>query len=307
MYFCYLDESGTPDIPGNTSHYVLSGVSIPAENWKYCDKDIENIKNKYELGDEEIHVAWLLRSYPEQNKITNFSSLTYLQRKSQVNSFRNAELLRLQRINKPKQYSQTKKNYKKTEKYIHLTQIERREFIFEVAKKISSWKYARLFAECVDKVHFDPNRSLSTIDEQSFEQVVSRFEQYLQFVTQSDKGKVFGLLVHDNNETVAKKHTILMKKFHKQGTLWTNLKLIIETPFFVNSELTGMIQIADLCSYALRRYLENGESELFDLIFQRAARKSDNYSSLIVGVRHFTKMSCNCKICSSHRVTNSKI
>ncbi len=34
-----------------------------------------------------------------------------------------------------------------------------------------------------------------------------------------------------------------------------------------------MVQIADLCSYALRRYLENEESTLFDLVFERADRR----------------------------------
>ena len=29
-----------------------------------------------------------------------------------------------------------------------------------------------------------------------------------------------------------------------------------------------MIQIADLCAYSIRRYLENNESDFFDLIFQ---------------------------------------
>lgn len=28
VYFCYVDESGTLQIPGNTSHYVLCGISI---------------------------------------------------------------------------------------------------------------------------------------------------------------------------------------------------------------------------------------------------------------------------------------
>jgi hypothetical protein len=28
MHICYLDESGVPDIPGNTSHYILTGVPI---------------------------------------------------------------------------------------------------------------------------------------------------------------------------------------------------------------------------------------------------------------------------------------
>jgi Protein of unknown function (DUF3800) len=295
MYFCYIDESGTPDIPGNTSHYILAGVSIPVGKWKDCDTEIEVIKQSYGLNDEEIHVAWILRQYPEQNKITGFNSLTPSQRRSQVMAYRNSELLRLQRSGKKDLYRQTKKNYKKTEIYIHLTHSERKSLIRDIADKVSSWDFARLFAECIDKLYFDPTRNTTTIDEQGFEQVVSRFEHYLNSL--SNNSSKFGLLVHDNNETVAKKHTLLMKKFHKNGTLWTNLKNIIETPFFVNSELTGMIQIADLCAYAIRRYLENQEEELFDLIFKRADKKGET----IVGIRHFAKKTCNCKICVSHK------
>jgi hypothetical protein len=297
MYLCYIDESGTPDIPGNTSHYVLAGVSVPVQYWKDCDKDLEKVKSKYGLADGEIHVAWMLRSYPEQNKIAGFESLDYPQRRYQVNAFRTAELLRLQRSKNPPLYKQTRKNYQKTEGYIHLTYNERQSLIREIAQMLSGWGFARLFAECVDKIHFDPARTPKTVDEQAFEQVVSRFEQYLQVTSLNSPQKNFGLLIHDNNETVAKKHTSLMKKFHEGGTLWTNLKNIIETPLFVNSELTGMVQIADLCGYALRRYLENKEDELFDLVFKRADRKG----TIVVGVRHFTSSSCTCKICNAHR------
>lgn len=298
MYLCYIDESGTPDIPGNTSHYVLAGVSIPVQCWKSCDQDIERIKSKYGLAEEEIHVAWVLRKYLEQNKIVGFDSLSYAQRRQAVISYRTAELLRLQRSNNPKLYRQTQTNFKNTSRYIHLTLTERQNLILDLAKVVSNWGFARLFAECVDKIHFDPNRNKTTIDAQSFEQVVSRFEHYLQ-VTGQTGSEDFGLLIHDNNETVAKKHTLLMKRFHKEGTLWTRLRMIIETPLFVNSELTGMVQIADLCGYALRRYLENNETELFDLVFKRA----DRYFDSVVGVRHFTKTSCSCKICSVHRRT----
>lgn len=122
---------------------------------------------------------------------------------------------------------------------------------------------------------------------------MSRFEQYLKTIP----GGSYGLLIHDNNETVARKHTALMKNFHEQGTLWTDIKNIVETPLFVDSQLTSMVQVADLCAYALRRYLENNENDLFDLIFQRADRRGKT----TVGVRHFTNSSCSCKICSAHK------
>ncbi len=299
MYLCYIDESGTSDIPGNTSHFVLAGLSIPIQYWKSCDRDIETIKNKYHLGNTEIHLGWILRPYLEQTRITDFEKLSYAKRRSQVEQLRKAELLRLQKVGNPKLYQQIKKNFRKTNDYIHLTYPERKEFIKTIANCVSQWGVARVFAECVDKVFFDPTRraQTQTIDEQSFEQIVSRFEHYLQLIGTSDPKECCGLLIHDNNETVARKHTDLMKEFHRKGTTWTNLRAIIETPLFVDSQLTSMVQIADLCAYSIRRYLENGETELFDLIFQKA----DTKDGVVVGVRHYTNSQCKCRICTSHK------
>jgi hypothetical protein len=75
MLLCYLDESGTPEIPGNTSHYILAGLAIPVYKWKEAEQDINTIKQKYGLEDKEIHTAWLLRKYIEQSKIPNFETL----------------------------------------------------------------------------------------------------------------------------------------------------------------------------------------------------------------------------------------
>lgn len=300
MYLCYIDESGTSDIPGNTSHFILAGISIPIWYWKFCDHEIESIKQNYGLHGCEIHIAWMMRSYLEQSRIPDFDKLDWRQRKSQILFYRTSEILRLQRSTNPQQLKQTKKNYKQTENYVHLTLDERRTFIKEIAQTISKWNFARLFAECVDKRYFDPTRTSLTIAEQSFEQLVSRFEQYLRVIGKNIANPSYGLLIHDNNETIAKKHTALMNNFHQTGTLWTKIDNIIETPLFVDSQLTSMVQIADVCAYALRRYLENNEDELFGLIFQRADRKDGT----VVGVRHFTKNSCACKICVAHRKSN---
>jgi hypothetical protein len=298
MHICYIDESGTPDIPGNTSHYILAGFSVPINRWKYCDRAIENIKRRYGLIGSEIHVAWMLRRYIEQNRINDFSDLDWQQRRTQVSQARTAELLRLQRSRNIKQYRQTKKNFTQTKDYIHLTYQERFDFIIELATMISRWSFARLFAECIDKVYFDPSRGSGMIDEQAFEQVVSRFEHYLQNIGRNDPN-CRGLLIHDNNPTVAKRHTMMMKRFHDTGTMWTSVDKIIETPLFVDSQLTGMVQIADLCAYSLRRYLENNERVLFDLVISRADRRV----RARVGVRHFTQQGCGCDICAQHTAT----
>lgn len=298
MHLCYIDESGTSSIPGNTSHFILAGISIPIYHWRDADREISRILARYGLSDAELHTAWVLRNYLEQSKVPDFEGKNWDERRAAVERYRTTHLLKLQQEQKIKTYKQIKKNYGKTNSYIHLTKNERKTLVSEIARCVGNWGFARLFAECIDKTHFDQSRTRRTIDEQAFEQIVSRFEQYL---VKTDSGHEqnnnYGVLVHDNNQTVAKKHTNLMRSFHKQGTLWTDITRLIETPLFVDSELTRMVQVADLCSYALRRYLENGEEELFDHIFQRA----DRFHNTVVGVRHYSDMSCACKICLAHR------
>ena len=81
----------------------------------------------------------------------------------------------------------------------------------------------------------------------------------------------------DDNETVKRKHTQRMRDFHRKGTLWTSIERIIETPLFVDSQLTSMVQIADLCSYSLRQFVEKGETTLFNKIYARAIDITDGW------------------------------
>lgn len=300
-YLCYVDESGTPDVPGTSSHFVLAGLAIPIERWQEADRAITAILQKYDLEDGEVHTAWLLRGYPEQGKIAGFEAMSRLERRAAVHRYRASELLRLRKLKSPKPARQAKKTYNHTEEYTHLTRDERRQAVIEIAKCISGWDFSVLFFEAIDKIHFDPIKTGRSIGEQAFEQLVSRFEQFL---ARNDELPVHGLLVHDNNHTIAKRHTQMMREFHKQGTLWAKVNRINETPMFVDSKLTRMVQMADLCSYAIRRYVENGETELIKPLLARTDtvndRKSSSPSLVAVGGRHYAKMSCECEICIAH-------
>jgi hypothetical protein len=296
MYLCYIDESGVPKVPGNSSHFVLAGLTVPIWHWRDADSQIAGILQRYGLANEELHTAWLRRRYPEQEKIAGFEQLDHAARRSAVQRARSAHLLALQRSQQSKTYRHAKANFRKTDAYIHLTYAERLAVTEDVANCIGSWGFARLFAECIDKLHFDPVRTGRTIEQQAFEQVVSRFERYLQNTSRGTAQRSYGLLVHDNNETVARKHTDLMREFHRQGTLWTDVDHIIETPLFVNSTLTSMVQAADLCAFALRRFVEFNDPGLFEKIFPRA----DRFGRYTVGVRHFSAATCVCQICTTH-------
>lgn len=294
VYFCYIDESGTPEVPGNTSHYILAGISIPIKYWKLCEKKITKIKQKYDLQNAEIHTGWIVRKYLEQSRISGFDLMNFSQRRYEVEKIRKSELLKLQKTQNKQQYKQTKKNYKQTEAYIHLSYDQRISLVEELADLIGSWSFARIFGESIDKIHFDTKTAKLSVDEQALEQLVSRFEQYMKIVSKCNgDSELFGVLIHDNNETVSIRHTALMKRFHEYGTLWTSIEHIIETPLFVNSELTSLVQIADLCSYSLRRYFENKETNFLNRIQSRFDRKKGK----IVGLRHFSHPSCQCLFC----------
>lgn len=127
--------------------------------------------------------------------------------------------------------------------------------------------------------------------ELAFEQVLTRFQAFLAL-----KNDV-GIVVHDNNVTAAPRLTKLTRKFHLVGTLYRNIDNIIETPLFVDSSLTSMVQMADLCAYALRRFIENGERKLWSIVEPRVDRKN----KVSVGLRHYTgKRPCSCQICLDH-------
>ncbi|MDE6370203.1 MAG: DUF3800 domain-containing protein [Duncaniella sp.] len=294
LYLCYIDESGTSQLPGNTSHYILCGVSLPVKYWKNIHKKINQIKDKYRLTDCEIHTGWILRKYREQALIQDFEKLSDTERRAQVNALRHTNLANLYK-QKNRSFTQAKKNYKHTEPYIHLTYDERLDFLREIADLVGNSRYVRIFAECIDKPHLATLPHHQPCDEQALEQIVSRFEHYMSNIAKARNSEsLYGLLVHDNNQTVSEKHTKLMQKFHIKGTIWTKINHVVETPFFVDSQLNNMVQIADLCALALRRYFENNEEDLLNRIISRF----DRTRGKIVGVRHFSSPTCPCKICN---------
>jgi hypothetical protein len=261
--------------------------AIPAATWKEKDAQVDAIKLRYGLQDDEIHTAWMLREYPEQNYIPGFEDKPRAERR------RLAIALRTQNLAKPRARAQHKSlllNYRKTAVYLHLARDERRRCIEDLAGLIGSWTDARLFAEAQKK------RALPNGEgdfEEAFEQVVTRFNTCLRNV-----GGVHGLLVQDNNETVAERLTRQLRKFHKEGTTWArDIEFVVETPMFVDSQLTSMVQLADLCAYAIRRFCDNGEDNFLD----RISPAFDRNAGKLVGMRHYTRAdACACKLCIEH-------
>ena len=285
MYICYLDESGTPEAGSTTDHFVLLGLAIPADSWKARDTQANALKYKYGLQDKEVHTAWMLREYPEQNRVPDFDSLDWESRRKAALGIR---ALNLSRPRNNSQQKELLKNYRKTHEYVHLARAERVQLVQKLADIVGSWTDVRIFADAHAKGHTKGTEHY----EFAFEQVVTRFNTFL---TRTEGPS--GLLVQDNNQTVAMKLTRTMRQFHRKGTAWAKIGKIIETPMFVDSALTSMVQLADLCAYATRRFFEKGEKDLFHRIKPRIDRKDGS----LVGIRHFTgKFHCQCEVCEEH-------
>ena len=294
MYLCYIDESGVPEIDCGTSHFVLVGMAIEAWDWKRQDRAVSQVKNRHNLYNLEVHTGWLTRRYIEQEKIANFETLDAATRRAQVKKERDAQLVRVAALKGPKEAAELRKAYRKTEAYVHLTRGQRLDFLRELADLIGSWGNTRLFCDSIDKTSFGAIPPTRPPREEAFMQIVSRFERYLD----NKGGNQIGLLAHDNDETSADRLTQLMRHFHFSGTMWNDINHIIETPFFVDSRLNVGVQLADLCAYAIRRYCENGETDLFDRIYPRVQRDRDGRA---VGIRHYARgKSCGCRICLDH-------
>lgn len=299
MFLCYLDESGSPEIGKDTPHFVFLGLAIPGTTWRHKDADVSPIKQKYGLGQAEIHAAWMARRYVEQEAITDFEKLSWPDRKKAVSLRRDATLVKISATKGQEAARNQRKNFRVSEPYTHLTRDQRVACLTELADLIGSWNDSRLFADAIDKSSFGTAAPLNPPFEEAFSQVLSRFHTYLD---RKGTDRDYGLLIQDNNPTAAKRLTQLTRFFHKSGTLYTNIPRIVETPLFVDSSLTSCVQLADLCAFATRRFFENKETYLFDRIWTRFER----VGMKLVGLRHYTGTRvCDCKVCIAHRQPTS--
>ena len=292
MQICYLDESGS-DVrkSGTTSHFVLVGLAIPASSWRAHDAEVAQVLHNYDLNGE-IHAAWMARRYSEQERIQDFSQLDPVARRAAVVRERKIDLGKAA-LGSPNAVRLLSRNYKKSNAYIALTHVERISILRTLADLIGTWNDVVLFADAQDKNAHSPTSPDARIMEFAFEQVVSRFHHFLDRMSIAP-----GILVQDRNDTAATRLTSLARRYHERGTPWATYTRIVETPLFVDSCLTSMVQLADLCAYTVRRFFENGETDFFDRIYGRFDKDA---SGRLVGLRHYTgKTMCTCKVCRDH-------
>lgn len=159
---------------------------------------------------------------------------------------------------------------------------------------ISRAAKVRLFGAVVHKAARSPDDPM----EYAFEQICNRFDRFLgRLHKQGDTQR--GLIVLDESSYETSLQG-LARDFRSIGHRWGHLHNIADVPFFVDSRATRLIQYADLIAYALRRYYEVGDDELFNLI----AHKFDAVGGVCHGLTHYTPQdqACGCYCCRQRAI-----
>ncbi len=305
MFLLYADASGTPEQQDATKHYTLTGLCVHEGTWFALNKRIEGLKRRFSFSNQdfELHVKQFAVTIKEQDAIPDFENMSWTDRRAQVLA------IRQQKIDAeadPAQKVERRKKYRLTEPFIHLSRRERSTLLEQTLDLVGAHEGIRLFGEAILKAHpaivggQDPVR-------QAFEQVVTRFDAFLQRRHQwkqqrSPRPSVDnGLLILDEDYSREASIQSQFQAFRQRGHPWGKLYHVIDAPFFASSGLLCGLQLVDVCSYAVRRYLDkkavvgSHEERNFLRIFHRFDR--DNQGKLH-GLRHYVPAgTCTCHIC----------
>lgn len=149
---------------------------------------------------------------------------------------------------------------------------------------------AKIFACAIHKKSYLGNNTMNM----AFEDLTKRFDNYLKMLySGGDRQK--GLLILDDSahETTLME---LARNFRQTGTQWGSIKNIADTPFFVSSKSSRVIQIADHIAYSVFRRYNHSDAQYFDII----AERFHSVDHIIHGLAHKQKLTANCMCPACH-------
>ena len=162
-----------------------------------------------------------------------------------------------------------------------------------------SYGTARAFACAIHKASY-PNRDPVEL---AFEDLCSRFDMYLNRLrAEGDRQRGILILDESTQETTLQR---MSKEFRTLGTRWGVIRNLAETPLFVDSRASRLVQVADHVAYAVFRRYNASDANYFDII----ASKFDASDGVIHGLAHkqTTDPDCMCIACVTRRMSQSKM
>lgn len=104
--------------------------------------------------------------------------------------------------------------------------------------------------------------------EYAFEQISSRFDQYLARQYRNNADPQRGIIIFDKSSTEQRIQT-LARDFKQDGHTWGLTRNYAEVPLFLDSKSSRLIQLADLVAYSLYRFHAHKDSTFFSVISHR--------------------------------------
>lgn len=121
----------------------------------------------------------------------------------------------------------------------------------------------RLFASVIKKTAVSPQNPV----EVAFEQLASRFDQYLMRLHRKGDTQR-GIIIFDKSTYEASLQS-LATDFRTVGHRWGVIRNFAEVPLFLDSKASRLIQLADIISYITLRHFERSDSYFFTMIQKR--------------------------------------
>ena len=118
----------------------------------------------------------------------------------------------------------------------------------------------RLFGAVLDKQNF----AGQDIAQVAFEQLSSRFDQYLGRLYREKNNRQRGLILFDKSATERRIQTLALE-FKYTGHTFGVTRNYAEVPVFIDSRASRLIQLADLVAYGIFRKFEHSDSTYYDI------------------------------------------
>jgi len=161
-----------------------------------------------------------------------------------------------------------------------------------------SYQSAAAFACAIHKPSY-PNRDPVEL---AFEDLCSRFDMYLQRLRGTgDRQRGILILDESAHETTLQK---MAREFRTLGTRWGIIRNMAETPLFVGSTASRLVQLADHVAYAVFRRYNACDTKYLDVI----ASKFDSANGIVHGLAHKQTINpeCMCIACLSRRAAQGR-
>lgn len=227
MFFCFVDESGTPPKPeqrGRPPYFIIAGVFVPVSQWHGIAKELQQLKDRCDLRIRG-EIKWRYFG-PQNNDPKNSVSHLSTERKDAF-----------------------------------------RHLFFQILKKRNSIKAVVTVAKidiCYRQPYINNEHDLYGY---TYKPVSERFQYHLQDMSRSTGAEQLGIIVADHrgrndDQRIRQEH---QKLLHSASSYISSYANLAESLFLTPSHHSVGIQFADMIAGAVGRHFNSNDRTWFEV------------------------------------------